>query len=76
MTYRDGHARIGYFRVNGAFFAFSVSIESQTNCPACFARALSVKTKALSERHVCHQGAQASTKMGTFFSRARESALP
>ena len=66
--------RLGYFRMKGAFFAFSVSIESQTNCPACFARALSVKTKALIERHVCHQGAQASTKIGRFFARACASA--
>jgi len=35
---------MGYFLLKAAFFAFSVSIESQTNCPACFARALSVKT--------------------------------
>ena len=65
---------MGYFLPNAAFFVFSVSIESQTNCPACFARALSVKTKALIERHVCHQGAQASTKIGSFFCRARASA--
>lgn len=61
--------------MNGAFVAFSVSIESQTNCPACFARALSVKTKALSERHECHQGAQFSTKSGSFLARASASAF-
>jgi len=75
MTYSEGHARIGYFLRNSAFCVFSVSIESQTNCPACFERALSVKTNALIERHVCHQGAQFSTKMGTFFERASESAF-
>jgi hypothetical protein len=76
MTYRDGQARIGYFLTKAAFCAFSVSIESQTNCPACFARVLSVKTKALRERHVCHQGAQFSTKIGRFLVRASTSALP
>ncbi len=75
MTYIDGQARIGYFFEKAAFADFSVSIESQTNCPACFARALSVKTKALIERHVCHQGAQASTKIGSFFARASARAL-
>ena len=59
-----------------AFCVFSVSIESQTNCPACFVRALSVKTKALRERHVCHQGAQFSTKIGRFLARACASAFP
>jgi hypothetical protein len=66
---------IGYFFEKAAFRAFSVSIESQTNCPACFARALSVKTKVLIERQVCHQGAQASTKIGSFLARASARAL-
>ena len=60
---------------NEAFPGFSVSIESQTNRPACRASALSVKTKALIERHVCHQGAQASTNIGSFFARASTRAL-
>ena len=70
MTNSEGQTRIGYFLAKAAFAAFSVSMESQTNCPACFARALSVKTNALIERHVCHQGAQVSTKIGSFFARA------
>src|SRR5262245_54726993 len=65
---------MGYLWMNAAFCGFSVSIESQTNCPACFARALSVKTKALIERHVCHQGAQASTKIGSFLDFASANA--
>ena len=44
MTYIEGHARIGYFFMKGAFWAFSVSIESQTNCPARRVRVGSVKT--------------------------------
>src|SRR5215471_4174790 len=60
--------------MKAAFCGFSVSIESQTNCPACFVRALSVKTNALIERHVCHQGAQASTKIGSFLDFASENA--
>jgi hypothetical protein len=42
-----------------------VSRASQTNRPACRARASFVKTVALIERHVCHQGAQASMNSGT-----------
>ena len=75
-TKNEGQASTGYFVRNEAFPDFSVSIESQTNCPACFARVLSVKTKALRERHVCHQGAQFSTKIGRFLARASTSAFP
>jgi hypothetical protein len=75
MMYIDGQTRTGYLFRKSALEAFSVSMESQTNCPACFARAGSVKTNALIERHVCHQGAQASTKIGTFFERASARAL-
>ena len=70
MTYNEGQARIGYFFEKAAFCAFSVSIESQTNWPACFARALSVKTNARIERQVWHHGAHASAKIGSFFARA------
>lgn len=54
----------GNFPSSAAFSRFSVLTESQTNRPACRSSALSVKTKAFIERHVCHQGAQASKKIG------------
>ena len=53
-----------------AFFSSSTFISSQTNRPAWLVRAGSVKTKALIERQVCHQGAQASMKSGSFWARA------
>ena len=59
---------------SGAFCFFSVSISSQTNRPACRVRDLSVKTKALIDRQVCHHGAQASMKSGTLRARASASA--
>ena len=55
---------------------FSVSIDSQTNWPARAASVLSEKTKARIDRHVWHQGAQASTKSGSFRARASASAFP
>jgi hypothetical protein len=47
-----------------------VSIESQTNRPACFVSACSVNTVARMKRQLCHQGAQTSTNTGMFASRA------
>ena len=74
ITKKDGYACTVYFLRKPVFFASSVLTESQTNCPARFARDSSVKTKALIERQVCHQGAQASAKIGSFRARARDSA--
>src|SRR5687768_10547576 len=59
-----GSAAAGYALRAFAFFAFSTSMPSQTNRPASLAREGSVKTNALIERQVCHQGAQDSTKIG------------
>jgi hypothetical protein len=39
---------------------------SQTNRPACFFNDASVKTSARKKRQVCHHGAHASTKIGSF----------
>jgi hypothetical protein len=75
-TKKLGHASTGNLARKGPPPAFSVFIESQTNCPARRWRDWSVKTKALIERHVCHQGAQASMKRGTPRDRACASALP
>src|SRR6476619_7616034 len=58
-TKNIGSASAAYFFLYGAFSAFSTSRESQTNCPAYRPRALSVKTLALIERHVCHEGESA-----------------
>ena len=71
---RDGHTWTGNFVKKDALLAFSVLIESQTNCPACRLRDPSVKTAALIARHVCHQGAHASTKIGSVWARAAASA--
>ena len=73
-TKNVGSACTGNFLRNPALLAFSVSISSQTNRPACRARDLSVKTKARIERHVCHHGAQASMKIGMCLARATASA--
>ena len=70
-----GQTLIGYFFRNAVLVEFSVSTASQTNRPAYRSRALSVKTKARIERHVCHHGAQASTKSGAFFAFATASAF-
>ena len=70
-----GQTLIGYFVRNDALAEFSVSTASQTNCPAYRSSALSVNTNARMERHVCHHGAQASAKSGTFFRFASLSAL-
>ena len=71
MTNIDGQTSTGYFRRNPAFAAFSVSIESQTNRPACRERDGSVKTNALIDRQVCHQGARASAKIGSWHALER-----
>src|SRR3954452_8908857 len=70
-----GQTLIGCALRKAVFFASSVSIESQTNCPAYRSRDLSVKTKALIERQVCHHGAHASTKTGRSADFARAIAL-
>ena len=73
--YSVGYAAIFSFFTIAALPAFSPSTSSQTNCPACRASEASVKTNAFIERHVCHQGADASMKIGTLRVRASASAL-
>src|SRR5689334_16303972 len=75
MTSIVGQTLIGYFFRNAALVEFSVSTESQTNCPAYRASALSVKTNARIERQVCHHGAQVSTNSGRCVALARAIAL-
>ena len=53
-----------------ALCSFSVSTASQTNRPASALSDSSVKTNAFIERQVCHQGAHASMKRGSFFAFA------
>ena len=73
-TAKVGTASPGNFTRNGAFFSSSVLMASQTNCPARLVREGSGKTNSLIERQVCHQGAQASMKSGSFRDRASASA--
>jgi hypothetical protein len=54
--------------------ARSVSTESSTNCSATCGRFAAVMTKFFIDRHVWHQGAHRSTKMGLPCARAAASA--
>jgi hypothetical protein len=59
---------------NVAFVAFSVSSDSHTKSLASGQSEGSENTYARIDRHVWHQGAQASTKRGRFDARASASA--
>jgi hypothetical protein len=73
-TAKVGTASKGNFTRKGAFLWSSMLMASQTNCPARLVREGSGKTNSLIERHVCHQGAQLSTKSGSLRDRASASA--
>jgi hypothetical protein len=64
-TRNVGQTSMGYAARNAPLDALSVSISSQTNRPAIFTSAGSLRTVARMKLHVFHQGAQASTKIGT-----------